>query len=583
MARLRSGEAASAVQLVEPVVVRDPANIRAQALLASALLQLGRTDEALVHLRKLVELNPDSPQLQAQLGLGMLIQGDYDAGVRMLEGIIAQSPELAQTDIVLVMAHLHRGAFTQAVEAARDFARRHPRASLPLVLEGMGQLGLEDRAAARKSFIAALALVPGDPAANHRLAVLEMEDGNFPAARRHYEQTLQAHPDHPSTLQYLALLESRAGNEEALVATLNRAIKAHPQQVDFQVQLGRYYLGKGQPERALTLLLPERERHARHPGLLAALGEAYLALQDWSSARGEFTSLVDVLPQRAQGHYWLALVCDRTDDRPCVKRQLARALEVEPGHIESRLEWGYVLVEEQRFEEAERLLLGLKDEVGGHVRIQVLEGALALARNQLERAARVYAEAMARSPSTILVIELAKVRWNAGERDAAVAILEDWGREHPDDIQLLLTMANYSLLQGHEQNAMDGYRRIIELEPGQVLALNNLAHLLMGKDPVQAESHARRALQGVPDHPLVIDTLVQVLLAQGKGEEARTLIDDLLTRTHRGADGRYLDALWRRHDGQSAAAMTDLVNLLAETTEFVLVEQARQLLQELSR
>jgi putative PEP-CTERM system TPR-repeat lipoprotein len=583
VARLEKGDAASAVQLLEPVVARDPGNHRAQTLLASALLRLGRSDEALEHLRKLVEQNPESPELLTQLGMGMLIHGDYEEGVQLLETILVRTPELAQADIVLVMAHLYKGAFEQAVKAAREFASRHSEAPMPLVLEGMGQLGLADRAAARLSFEAALRMVPDDPAANHRLAVLYMEDGDFASARKHYERILVAHPDHLSTLQYLAMLEARAGNEKDLVAVLERAIRAHPTQVDFQVQLGRLHLAKGQPERVLTDLLPERERNPRHAGLRALLGEAYLAMQIWPSARSEFSTVVDLMPERAQGYYWLALVCDRTDDRSCVKRQLERALEAEPGHLASRIEWGHVLIAERRYEEAEDLLRSLREDAGSHMRILVMEGALAMARDQPERAARAYAKAMSQAPSTTLVIELARVKWVAGEREDATALLEDWARDHIDDIHLLLVRANYSMLQSREREAMEHYLRVIGLVPGQVLALNNLANLVMDTDPAQAETYARRALEEIPDNPLVMDTLVQVLLAQGKDKEARVLIDDFLTRSHRGPDGRYLDALWQRHDGRGPAAMRELVNLLAETTDFALVEQARQLLRELSR
>lgn len=583
LSRLQGGEAASAAQLIEPVVARDPGNVQARSLLASALMKLGRSDEALVHLRKLAEQDPDSPRVQSQLGLGMLMGGDYEGGVQLLEAILEESPELVQTDMLLVMAHLHQGAFAQAVTAAEDFARRHPEAPMPLVLKGMGQLGLDEREAARASFEAARALDPGDPAANHRLALLSMEDGKYAKAREYYAQTLKAHPQHAPTLQHLVMLESRAGNDEGLVDILGRAMEAHPGQIEFPVQLARHYLRKGQPERALNLLLPKREAHGRHPGLLETLGEAYLALQNWSSARGEFSALVDVVPERGQGYYWLALVCDRTDDRACVRQQLARALEVEPGHIEARLEWGHVLVEERKFEEAERLLQALKKDAGSHLRIQVLEGALAMARNQPERAARVYAEAMDRSPSTALVIELAKVQWVAGEREAATSLLADWAREHPDDLHLLLTQANYALLLDQPAQAMAYYRRILELEPGQVMALNNLAHLLMDEAPGQAEIHARRALTEFPEHPYVQDTLVRALLAQRKEEEARVFIDELLERSHRGPDARYLDALWLQRDGQQMAARRELVNLLEEHDQFALLEPARELLRELGR
>ena len=582
-ARLQQGEAASAVQLVEPILAQDPDNTRVLALLASALLQQGRTEEALGHLHRLVELNPESPQLQAQLGAGVLMGGDYEAGVGMLEDIIARSPELVQADILLVMAHLHQGAFEQAVAAAEDFSRRYPEAPMPLVLKGMGQLGLADREAARASFKAALAHDPGDPAANHRLAVLAMEDGDYATGRQHYEQVLMAHPDHISTLQYLALLEATAGDEKRLVETLKRAIEAHPGQVDFSVQLGRYHLRTGHPERTLSLLLPLREGHGRHPGLLAVLGEAYLTLRNWSSARGEFNALVDVAPERAQGHYWLALVCERTGDRACVRRQLSRALALEPDHLEARLEWGHVLIQEGNHAEAEQVLQSLQRDLADHPRTHVLEGVLAMARNQPERAARAYAEVLARAPSTAVVVELAGVRWAAGEREAALGILEERAREHPDDIHLLLARANYAMLLERRQQAMDHYRRVLTLAPGQVLALNNLAHLLMEQDPKGAEAHARRALEEVPDHPFVLDTLVRAQLAQGKEREAREFIDAVLTRTHRGPDARYLDALWQEHGGHHATARRELVNLLAEHDQFSLVEPARALLAELGR
>ena len=583
MARLKQGEAASAVQLLEPVVAQKPDNLQARSLLASGLIQLGRADEAMEHYRKLAQANPEVPQVQAQLGMGLLAQGDYEGGVHQFEQALARFPELQQTDMLLVMTHLHQGDFAQALVAAGDFARRQPQDPMPRVLEGMARLGLGDREAARAAFLAADRLQPGNPAANHRLAMLDMEQEDFAAARRHYGRTLEFHPDHSYTLNNLAVLEARAGNEKAMVDVLTRAIDAHPDEIDFHLQLSRHYLGKQQPDQALALLLPLRDRHSRHPPYLAMLGTIYMAQQDWSNARSEFSTLVDVAPEWGQGHYSLALLCRQTRDEACVRQQLARTLQVEPGHVEARLDWGHVLVREGRFPEAEELLSSLQEDVGDHPRIQRLEGALALALNQPGRAVQVYSQAMQQAPSNILAIELAKAQWLAGEQEAARALLEARAREYPDDINLLLARAQYAMRSQQDQEARERYRRVIELEPGHVLARNNLAHLLLETAPAEAAAHATRALQEAPGNPVVTATLLQALLAQGKDTEARTLVDDTLRRGRQGPDGRYLEALWLQRQGQLAPARQVLVNLLAEHRDFALEEQARALLRDLNR
>lgn len=583
MARLKQGEAASAVQLLEPVVAQKADNLQARTLLASGLMQMGRADEAMEHYRKLAEANPDAPHAQAQLGVGLLAQGDYESGARQLEQTLARFPELQQTDMLLVMTHLHQGDFAQALVAAGDFAQRQPKDPIPRVLEGMAQLGLGDQEAARTAFLAADRLQPGNPAANHRLAMLEMEQEDFAAARRHYERTLEFHSDHSHTLNNLAVLEARAGNEKAMVDVLTRAIAAHPDEIDFHLQLSRHYLGKQRPDQALALLLPLRDRHSRHPPYLAMLGTIYMAQQDWGNARSELSTLVDVAPEWGQGHYSLAKLCGQTRDDACVRQQLARTLQVEPRHVDARLDWGYMLVREERFTEAEQVLSSLQEDVGDHPRIQRLEGTLALARNQPERAAEVFSEAMQQAPSNILAIELAKAKWLAGEQESAQALLEARAHEHPDDINLLLARAQYAMWSRHDQEAKERYRRVIELEPGHVLALNNLADLLLDSAPEEAAAHAIRALREAPGNPVVTATLLQALLAQGKDSEARTLVDDTLRRSHHGPDGRYLEALWLQRQGQVAPARQVLVNLLAEHKDFALEQQARALLGDLNR
>ena len=60
--RIRTGNAAAAVDLLLPLIKEQPQIARAHYLLATAYLARGQTDRALAVYRKMVELFPKDPQ-----------------------------------------------------------------------------------------------------------------------------------------------------------------------------------------------------------------------------------------------------------------------------------------------------------------------------------------------------------------------------------------------------------------------------------------------------------------------------------------------------------------------------------------
>jgi tetratricopeptide (TPR) repeat protein len=117
--------------------------------------------------------------------------------------------------------------------------------------------------------------------------------------------------------------------------------------------------------------------------------------------------------------------------------------------------------------------------------------------------------------------------------------LESWLghtlRERPDDPRVLMALA----LLYHEQKrptlARETYEKILRKDPHHVLALNNLAWLLVtAKDPSLYQPQralllARKAAELRPE-PMILDTLAEAYLANGHPEQALEMIRQALAR-----------------------------------------------------
>jgi tetratricopeptide (TPR) repeat protein len=90
------------------------------------------------------------------------------------------------------------------------------------------------------------------------------------------------------------------------------------------------------------------------------------------------------------------------------------------------------------------------------------------------------------------------------------------------DPQLLKSLADHWIWQGKDVSAIETFRRIIELRPSDVVALNNLANLLAEQPNGTAEAlqHIERAIEIAGENPVLLDTKGTVLVLGERYQEA---------------------------------------------------------------
>ncbi|MBG83323.1 MAG: hypothetical protein CMJ40_02120 [Phycisphaerae bacterium] len=141
-------------------------------------------------------------------------------------------------------------------------------------------------------------------------------------------------------------------------------------------------------------------------------------------------------------------------------------------------------------------------------------------------------------------------------------------RDSPDRVVEALSMLGaLELESGRNSEAEKTYRQIVELSPGDSMALNNYSYLLatLSNDPQKALPYAEEAISLAPDNPAIIDTMATIQEKLGNYDVALA--------------GRLKQLDYRPQDAEVLASIALLYSDHSETPEKAIqfAEQASRL------
>ena len=116
----------------------------------------------------------------------------------------------------------------------------------------------------------------------------------------------------------------------------------------------------------------------------------------------------------------------------------------------------------------------------------------------------------------------------------------------------------------NSRGAQAQYRAVLELEPDNINALNNLAWYLRLENPAKALDFARRASKIAPELPAVLDTLAVVEHLNGDNESARANIQRARAGAPEDLSMRYHEAMIEAALGETGKAIATLEELVAK-------------------
>ncbi|MCX8004987.1 MAG: PEP-CTERM system TPR-repeat protein PrsT [Burkholderiaceae bacterium] len=519
-ALLRNAQPARALEVLQPLLAQD-AEVAPELLLLAGETYLANGDlkQAAAYFERAAQTGGQAVTARTRLAQIALARGDEALGLRELERAAALDPNQIQADVALVMSHLRRGDAGKAQKAARALIDKQPRNPVPHQLLGAVLLAQKDRAGARVSFERALEVAPNYLPAALSLAELDLADRKPEAARKRFEALAAREPKNELVPLAQAEFERRAGAApKDVLALLQKAVAANPNAASARVALVDHHLRAKDPRSAVAAAQEAVAALPREPGVLEALARAHEAAGDANLAADALTRLAALQPGTADPLLKLAALQVRSGQPERAIESLRRAQKAAPENRQVDRDLVALLLQQKRPEEALRQARDLQARAPKYAGGYVLEGDVHAAQRRLAEAERAYREALKLDANGVIAAKLIAALGEAGKDKEADAFAARWLAERPRDAAVRVYLADRALRQRDLKAAATHYAKVIELEPNNVVALNNLAWISGELGDPKALGYAERAAKLAPQSAAVLDTLGMLLVKRGQTE-----------------------------------------------------------------
>jgi cellulose synthase operon protein C len=533
---------AKAEALLLPVVAVRPYDIEALNLLASAMLAQGKSGEGVELLAKVAEFQPKSTEARARLGAGFLAAGLDDLGVETLRKILEEDPSYEQADVLIVLNYLRQKEVDKAISAAKEYHDRNPDSATSYDLLGRAYLAGGKRDKAKEAFLKAFEIRPGDPGAGTSLAEFALQEQNFAQAREYYEKVLAHNPTHMQSRMKLASSYALEGREQDMLNALQATLIANPRAMEPRLMKARFFIAKGQLEMALPIFDELTEEQRAHPDALITQAGFELAAGRYNQALATLGKLIEIYPDVSQHHYMLSKAYAGLGDMEQFSAELERTVELDPEHFYAKIALARLALLSNRMDRFEKQLIELRQIAPENVDVLKLEVALAQRKGNNEIAVPLLEAILEREPTASNVIALAAHRHAVGNINGAIEQLQRWVVVHPNDIAVRQKLAEIYGSNNQLGGVIYQYRKILEADPENLIALNNLAWHLRNEDPKESLDYALKAIELSPDSSTILDTLAMVQLKNNNLEEARRSINHAVRLAPNNPELRFHEA-----------------------------------------
>ena len=312
-----------------------------------------------------------------------------------------------------------------------------------------------------------------------------------------------------------------------------------------------------------------------------------LLSKDAQGALDHFRELLKAAPQDPQVHAGLAGCHLALGEELLGRQELEKVVELSPENTTARIQLARLYLKDK---DADTALARL--EPLGEMNAPPPEGielllSLLFQKGKVEEAHKVIDTLTERFPNnSIFATQRAVLEARTGNLDKGIALLKKQVEANPKSVDLLSSLSRLYEWGDKGTEAVATYNRILELQPDEPMAANNLAFRLAetGQQMERAAELAKALMERFPKDANVADTYAWVLHKQGKAKEARELLEKVLG----GAEASKVPPIVRYHQaaialaaGEHDAALTAIDQCLAAKPQGPWVKEAEALQKKL--
>jgi len=400
--------------------------LRALGRAARVSTSLGLADQAVAFWRRYLDAGGDRVRGHAGLAIASYVKGDYPQAVKEGESAAryAGANKSWEAHYFKGKAYLAQKSYAEAAQDLRVAITVRNDAQAQHLL-GTALLAAGDRLAAHDAFKEARDLDPRHFAARRELVKLLEADGEADAALEELRRGIAVAPDAREAQDALAQFCLRHGRDDEAEKALLALHGLKPPSAKVAADLAEFYLGRGDPERALPLA---REAVALEPGaagFIHGVGRVEAALGRVADAADSFALALSKDRACAPAYLDWARMLEEAGDRAGALAIYERARRAVPGSVAVRCAYARFCIAAGREDDglAELKLAIDRDQRDLAARTILVEHSLASGKKEAALTqARETLEALPRSPEAhALAVRVHRAR---GEWDKVLALLK---------------------------------------------------------------------------------------------------------------------------------------------------------------
>lgn len=584
MAYLRAGQVDQAIAALPPGLTPEQTNADLNLLSVAGRAHMAKGNFALAqaYFKRVSAADPTDASKRTTLAVSQFRMGQTEQALSALSDISAQDDGIV-ADMALINAHMQRRDFEKALKAIAQLEAKRAQDPMPKHLRGLALMLRDDRAGARQAFESAAALDGEYLAAVAGLATLDLAEKKPEAAVKRLEALTQRSPQNAQAWLALAdVRQSTGAPADRVEQAIAQAVKLVPTEPRPHVMLVDHHLRNKDKQKALSAAQAAAAAMPESADVLAALGRSQAEMGEFNQAITTFSKLLTLTPQSPTPHMLMAGAQLANKDERSAMQSLRKALEVQADFLPAQRALADLLVRNRQTDQALAISKTVQQQRAEQPVGHAMEGDILTATQQWGSAAAAYRQALKQGPAPEVAIKLHAALVSAGKAGEADRWGAEWLKAQPKDTAMRLYLGDRAIAAGQLPEATRHYEAVVALQPGNGLALNNLAWLAGQQGRADAIALAERAIAAAPDQPAFMDTLAMLHSAKGDHAKALDLQKKVLALNANAPVFQMNMAKIQLAAGDKAGARKTLEPLAAQGDKFSGQAEVQRLLKEAS-
>lgn len=371
-----------------------------------------------------------------------------------------------------------------------------------------------------------------------------------------FTQMRQQTPQDASLWLACGLMQQHLGNFPQALSDINHSLKLAPKSLTANLQKARLLTLLGQPAQSIKLLNKLQRAHPEHKGVQVLKARIYLDQKKLPEAKQAFANIQQNFPLDPSIILSLALISEELGEKEDAREYFYQLLAIQEFTNEAHFYLGRMADNDQMHDYAIEQY-GQVSSGSEFFPAKLRATVLTKEHYGLEAAQQFLQEQVQEYPQhrvNLLRIEAELLVENKQFQEAQ-GLLSEALEEKVDNIELLYSRAMVAERNGDLAQLETDLRRILELDPENINALNALGYTFADHhyNLTEALELVQKARELSPDNPAIADSLGWVYFRLGDLEQAEQLLHEAFSKIedHEIA-AHYGELLWLQGNKEQA-------------------------------